>query len=130
MTITEALQRKTTLKEKILENLNFLIEFHSFKQIEIARRLGYEKDAFSKLKTDDNYFGSPHLLAGLSLIIELETLKKERNEVLAAKRAIQLLAAPGASFVLNEAEPKLNSTKVAPDKLTEAVRYSIRRRKK
>lgn len=44
-------------------------------QIRIARRLGYDRDVFSRLKTEENYNGSPQLLAALGLLVELEELK-------------------------------------------------------
>lgn len=80
MTLKVRVQQENHLKSDILAKLNHLQELTEFGQLEICRKLGYEKDVLSRVRTEENYIGSPQLLAGISLLIELEELKRKPQE--------------------------------------------------
>lgn len=71
------LQHKNTLKAQIQALLILIMDLTRERQVEISRRLGYDRDVFSRLKTDENYCGSKQLLAGMNLLLELETIKRQ-----------------------------------------------------
>ena len=107
MTLKETLQHKNLQRTKILETLNVLKEGFGWSQVDIQRRLGFKKNALSKLKSDENYFGSPQLLAAIGLLLELETLKKESAKIEQLRDAFREIAG----------QTGLNSTTPAPPHL-------------
>lgn len=75
MTTEQTSQHKSSLKDKILDNLIALRDKYGFKNREIASKLGMNENYLSRV-FNGNAEGSPQLLAGLLLLKELTELKR------------------------------------------------------
>ena len=120
-------QQKNDLKLNISAALMSLKECFNLSSRQIAQRLAVNENYLSRVYNGRGN-GSPQLLAGLNLLVELETFKKENEKISAAKRAIQLLtgAPAGENLILNEG---ISSSKIA-DARDEAVKYAWKRVRK
>lgn len=94
-------QEKTSGADNIKVLLIRLREEFQFTNRAMAARLGVNENYLSRVFNGREKI-SPLFLSCVSMLLELETLKKEMVEVAAAKRAIQAIMAPSAAFVMNE----------------------------
>lgn len=80
MRLKSELQTKIAPKAQIEDLLIQLKEIGFSDLPELGRKLGYARNPFSKLNTDENYSGSTQLVASLELFLELEKLKQDREK--------------------------------------------------
>jgi transcriptional regulator with XRE-family HTH domain len=96
MSIKETFQQENDLNGNIKETLIYIRDTFDISQVEIATRLGYKKNYFSKVLGGFSN-GSPQLLAGLLLLKEVIQYEREadkKNEIRRLRDQIAALEKP------------------------------------